>query len=60
MNYTTIQSYLTKIGLILGEQQPFKVALSLTCIDTVRARTSARAPLFASANLATFSDEYLA
>jgi hypothetical protein len=25
MNYTTIQSYLTKIGLILGEQQPFKV-----------------------------------
>ena len=54
MNYTTIQSYLTKIGLILGEQQPFKEALS---IDTVPARTSARAPLFASANLATFSDE---
>ena len=45
---------LTKIRIILGEQQPFKEALS---IDTVRARTSARAPLFASTNLAAFSDE---
>ena len=60
MNNTTIQSYLTKIGLILEEQQPFKEALSSACIDKNPARTSAGAPLFASANLAAFSDKYLA
>ena len=48
MNYATIQFYLTKIGLILGEQQLFKEALSSACIETLRARTLEGAPVFAA------------
>ena len=39
--------YLTEIGLILGEQQSFKEALSSACIATLRARTLEGALVFA-------------